>query len=1073
MECSALLILGNRLEMLAQLLAGILEGGSKDPFAPRVILTDGPEMKSWLLLQLAKHSKAGAVAGLKILSWQEGMRYLWHDPGKELSYLQLYLFIYEALRKSEEATVKQYIEMARLSDLARELTDLFVRYGYYGEHLPLDSGWQSDLWKKLFLEGFSRSPWQLLEEPMQVSASVYVFGASHFAPSVWRALFKLPDVHIFHFSPCLSYWADARSDLERRRLLQFGKKKKVSERELDELEEYLLDAQPLLGSWGKVGRCSLELFEKFDFDLEEIYDPLETSCNLLGSVQKDLLFHRKSENKPVDNSIQLHQTGASKLREVQVLRGEMVRAHEKGIPFSEMLILAPDISLYAPLIEMVFSDPEFLIPCHISGVDLLSQNGVWQGFKRLIDLALSYWDVDSVLLLFENGPFREKRGWDLQRLDQIRSFLQEAHIRWGESKEFKQTRLSSFLTTFETSERGSWMDGIERMLNSLIYLFPEKEDLGSIRTVRGLNLTQADELEELLELFFQLKTDLAPLKNDLKRADEWGEILKNLFDAYFPSDARGCLDEIFGSLKKAGETIQEEIPFSAFLHLFERKQTGSIGSTLLHAARFAPFEAGAITPCRALFLLGFDEESFPRKKASSSLDLLHSSKEAPPLMSDEDRYLFLQAVCCPRDFLNISYSHISPDDGKEIGPSILVRELLDYVGNIKPILHPSSLWHQRCYLDPSCRPRAPAEIRALKAFHEKKEPLCCFPVSSKMPELYREQEGFVNLGSASQRKIDPNERDHCTSCKASEDDRFYAGVANPNSQNLPARGIKVPEADLVLRLRDLKKCFSSPWKFYLEKKLNIYFEEFEEEDWSDFEMSPLQRSQLLKEGLSSSIEPVLDRLEKKHLLPAGLFGKVASLSACRIFEEWKGHLDSWDSSGSLKELIIQEGTIQIPFGEKTVHLIGMVRHVSSKGAIHFGEDSFSSLLKNWPEHLAALTALQSNEIFCIRSGKLKLVPDPKAALKECIKLYLLGLETPLPIVSEWVDALVRKGDAADLEKKINSSRADKDEIYTWVLERSAPMIAKDLIHTWRASLQESLKDLLTLYPVRAKKHAEI
>ena len=55
--------------------------------------------------------------------------------------------------------------------------------------------------------------------------------------------------------------------------------------------------------------------------------------------------------------------------------------------------------------------------------------------------------------------------------------------------------------------------------------------------------------------------------------------------------------------------------------------------------------------------------------------------------------------------------------------------------------------------------------------------------------LYREQEGFVNLGSASQRKIDPNERDHCTSCKASEEDRFYAGVASPNSQNLPARGI--------------------------------------------------------------------------------------------------------------------------------------------------------------------------------------------------------------------------------------------------------------------------------------------
>ena len=55
--------------------------------------------------------------------------------------------------------------------------------------------------------------------------------------------------------------------------------------------------------------------------------------------------------------------------------------------------------------------------------------------------------------------------------------------------------------------------------------------------------------------------------------------------------------------------------------------------------------------------------------------------------------------------------------------------------------------------------------------------------------LYLEQEGFVNLGSASQRKIDPNEGEHCASCKASEEDRFYAGVASPNSQNLPARGI--------------------------------------------------------------------------------------------------------------------------------------------------------------------------------------------------------------------------------------------------------------------------------------------
>ena len=57
--------------------------------------------------------------------------------------------------------------------------------------------------------------------------------------------------------------------------------------------------------------------------------------------------------------------------------------------------------------------------------------------------------------------------------------------------------------------------------------------------------------------------------------------------------------------------------------------------------------------------------------------------------------------------------------------------------------------------------------------------------------LYREQEGFVNLRSARQSKIGPNEQDHCTPCKVSEEDRFFAVAASPNPQSLPACGIIV------------------------------------------------------------------------------------------------------------------------------------------------------------------------------------------------------------------------------------------------------------------------------------------
>ena len=56
--------------------------------------------------------------------------------------------------------------------------------------------------------------------------------------------------------------------------------------------------------------------------------------------------------------------------------------------------------------------------------------------------------------------------------------------------------------------------------------------------------------------------------------------------------------------------------------------------------------------------------------------------------------------------------------------------------------------------------------------------------------IYRAQEGFGNLYSARQSKIDPNERWPCTPCKASEEDRFGAAAASTNSQNLTERGIK-------------------------------------------------------------------------------------------------------------------------------------------------------------------------------------------------------------------------------------------------------------------------------------------
>jgi Exonuclease V gamma subunit len=564
---TASLILSNRLDMLASVLAKVLE--EEDPFEGRVILTASAEMKGWLLMELARFSSRKGVAGLKIFAWQEGMRYLVNQPGKELSYVELYLLVHEALCASEEEEVQAYAKEARLADLAQQLADLFVVYGYYGREFSLGAGkdWQSRLWKKIFVEGAWRAPVQLLAQPMRVKEKVYSFGCDALPPVVWEALLRFDELKIFHFSPSISYWADLCSDVERRAMKRSGKRRGVSLEEMQQLQDYLLDAHPLLANWGKAGRETLKIFDECNMDVQEVYDSLEGKESSLASLQKDFLFHRVSE-MPQDSSVKINKTGSSRLREVQVLYDEMFRAHQEGIAFSEMLVLAPDVDVYAPLIELVFSEKERPIPYRMAGVDGLARDVVWQGFKRLLDLSQSRWDAESLLVLFENGAFRAKQGWDLERLDQIRRWVRDVRIRWGQSGEQKEKTLAQWLgRSLPSPSRGTWEEGADRLVSSLIYLFPDKEvSLPSISPVAGVNLSDADEVEELLQLIEELERDLSSLADgSLLSPKEWAERLSALYASYFGVEELDALQEILYCLHQAEEKTKEKFLFLSFL----------------------------------------------------------------------------------------------------------------------------------------------------------------------------------------------------------------------------------------------------------------------------------------------------------------------------------------------------------------------------------------------------------------------------------------------------------------------------------------------------------------------------
>jgi exodeoxyribonuclease V gamma subunit len=85
-------------------------------------------------------------------------------------------------------------------------------------------------------------------------------------------------------------------------------------------------------------------------------------------------------------------------------------------------------------------------------------------------------------------------------------------------------------------------------------------------------------------------------------------------------------------------------------------------------------------PFEVICLLGMNDGDFPRRETGVDFDLMKNSwKPGDPRKGDEDRYLMLETLLCTRKSLYISYCGRSLKDNGECMPSVLVRELLDFV----------------------------------------------------------------------------------------------------------------------------------------------------------------------------------------------------------------------------------------------------------------------------------------------------------------------------------------------------------------------------------------------------------
>ncbi|MGB1091338.1 MAG: exodeoxyribonuclease V subunit gamma [Oceanobacter sp.] len=559
----------------------------------------------------------------------------------------------------------------------------------------------------------------------QLPDRVFVFGIAALPGSYWQVLEAISghvDVHYLLLNPCRNFWGDLPDVRRRARILQHSPESAV----------YLERGNPLLASWGKLEKEFLTRIHDNEYllDIEAWVDPSQDS--LLHCLQADiqLLEDRqqpafstaaltcsdfKPEVRPDDESIRIV-SAHSALREVQRLHDQLLHWFDcdPNLKPRDIVVMVPDIDQYAPYIEAVFSSSGFSeqdrarrIPWAIADQSRRAENPLLQTYLDLLGLPTSRLLVTEVEDWLEVPAIRARFDIAESDLPLIKRWLSKANIRWGMDSQHRQhLGLSDF-------DQNSWRKGLRQLL--LGFLSPDQSPgwCGDwpVVAVEGM---QAELLGKLMT-FVDCLADWQVRLSKSYGAAEWIDLLGQLADAFFAVPGNGTNAHSSDNRTAEAQSMEtqlsvqlirdaiinwnEDLSLSGWLEsgqttlLPVRVVQQQMTEQLTQQGGWQRFLAGPVNICtlmpmrsipfRAVCMLGMNDADYPRPVSPVGFDLLQSGATRPGDRSrrDDDRFLFLEALVSAQEFFYVSYRGHSQQDNAELQPSVLVSELLDYLGD--------------------------------------------------------------------------------------------------------------------------------------------------------------------------------------------------------------------------------------------------------------------------------------------------------------------------------------------------------------------------------------------------------